>query len=352
MSKRKIKTSFYKKVLYLLLTIALISIFAIGFDFYKKMFLPNVNFNQNEKNYVYVPTGITYPQFLNLLVAEHKIFNSATFDWMAQRLDLTENLHPGRYAITPYMDNLSLVKLLRSGKQTAVNFTFVKFRKKNDLVSFTSKNLEADSLQLNSLLNNSSYLDSIGFTAENAMTLFIPNSYQLYWNTSAREFITHMKSQYDKFWNTQRRSEADSLHLNTIQISILASLIDEETNMNTEKPEIASVYLNRLRSGMKLESDPTVRFAMNDFLVKRIYKKNTEINSPYNTYKNEGLPPGPICTPSITSIDAVLHAAKTNYLFFCASTDKPGYHVFASTYSQHEQNAKRYQQWLDAHNIQ
>jgi UPF0755 protein len=179
------------------------------------------------------------------------------------------------------------------------------------------------------------------------MTLFIPNTYEIYWNTNAEEFLQRMKKESDRFWNEDRKAKAQRLRLTKYEVITLASIVEEETNYNPERSRIAGVYLNRIKKGMLLQADPTVKFALRDFTIRRIYNSHLAFVSPYNTYLVKGLPPGPICTPSVKSIDAVLQAEQNEYLYFCASVDSPGTHVFAKTYEQHLLNARRYQKYLN-----
>ena len=244
------------------------------------------------------------------------------------------------------MSNYDLVKLLRSGKQEPVKLVIIKFRLKEDLAGFVSEKLEADSATLITSLNDDVYLRSFDFNQQNAMSLFIPNTYEFYWNTSADQFFKRMKKEYDRFWSEQRREKAASLNLTPVQVISLASIVEEETNYEPEKSRIAGVYLNRIHDNMLLQADPTVKFALKDFSITRILNTHLSFVSPYNTYLNKGLPPGPICTPSVRTIDAVLNAEQNDYLYFCADPERPGTHVFAKTYHDHQLNAKKYQRWL------
>jgi UPF0755 protein len=262
-------------------------------------------------------------------------------------MNLQNNIHAGKYRIENRMSNYALAKVLRSGKQEPVKLVINKFRLKEDLVSFVSHKLETDSLTLITALNDSIYLRRFNLRKDEALALFIPNTYEFYWNTSPELFIGRMKREYDLFWNEERRQLAKDEKMKPVQVVILASIVEEETNYNPEKARIAGVYLNRIWAGMNLQADPTVKYSLKNFLLKRIYRIDLAFDSPYNTYRYKGLPPGPICTPSIASIDAVLHAEQHDYFYFCADPDKPGTHVFAKTLKEHQLNAKRYQHWLD-----
>jgi UPF0755 protein len=274
-----------------------------------------------------------------------------TFKWVATQLKLPENVHPGRYKIEQGMSNLQLVRLLHSGKQTPVKLVFNKFRTKEQLASFVASKLELDSLVLLRALNDEVFLNQFGFNPDNSMALFIPNTHEFYWNVSLEKFFTRLYDAYKNFWNESNIAKAKQVGLTPVETIILASIIEEETNDNDEKPIIASVYLNRLRRNELLQADPTVKFALRRFEIRRVLKVHTETRSPYNTYLNKGLPPGPICTPSVSSIKAVLNSASTNYLFFCADPENPGKHVFATNYVQHLKNASRFQKSLNQRNI-
>lgn len=340
-----------KKILIAFIAMAAIGGASLAYDLYQRLYSPNVIVGAHEKNFLYIPTGTTFQQLVNLVADRKIVSNSESFRWVAQRMELPQHLHPGRYELTDRMSNYDLVKLLRSGKQTPVKLVLNKFRTKDDLSSFISTKLEIDSTVLFELLNNEKYLDSLHFNTEDVMTLIVPNTYECYWTISARGFMERMEKEYNKFWTPQRKQKAEALHLTPVQVSILASIVEEETNHNDEKPYIASVYLNRLKKNMPLQADPTVKYSVNNFALRRILNVHTKNESPYNTYKHAGLPPGPICTPSITSINAVLNPASTDYLYFCASVDKPGYHVFAATYRNHQKNAELYRKYLNRQNI-
>ncbi len=347
----KSKRAKTKKILIVFIAMSAIGGASLAYDLYQRVYSPNVTVGVNEKNFLYIPTGTTFQQLVNLLADRKLVSNSESFRWVAQRMELPKHLHPGRYELTDRMSNFDLVKLLRSGKQTPVKLVMNKFRTKDDLSSFISTKLEIDSTSFFELLSNDKYLDSLHFSTEDVMALFIPNTYECYWTITERGFMERMEKEYNKFWTPQRKRKAETLRLNPVQVSILASIVEEETNHNDEKPYIASVYLNRLKKDMPLQADPTVKFSVNNFFLRRILKVHTQNDSPYNTYKHTGLPPGPICTPSVASIDAVLNPASTDYLYFCASVDKPGYHVFAATYRNHQKNAELYRKYLNRQNI-
>ena len=349
--KRKIVFGIsWMRILVAFIAVIILSVFLIAWNLYEKLYAPNVRYT-DEQQYLYVPTGCTYDELKNILTSRKIVFKIANFDWTAQRMDLPQHIHAGRYKLDALMNNTVLVKKIGSGEQDPLNLVIGKFRLEEDFASFLSKKIEADSASFMNVWDDSSQLSLYQVNRENVMALFIPNTYQFFWNTNADQFMQRMKSEYDVFWNESRKEKAVQLNLTPQQVMTLASIVEEETNDNAEKPRIAGVYLNRLRRNMLLQADPTVKFALKNFSLRRIFLKDTRTPSPYNTYKNEGLPPGPICIPSISTIDSVLHAERNDYLYFCADPDHPGTHVFAKTLQQQLIHAKKYQQWLDQQGI-
>ncbi|MBA3648262.1 MAG: endolytic transglycosylase MltG [Chitinophagales bacterium] len=331
-------------------SVILLFLLIIGFSFYKKIYAPNVSFS-NDKKYLFIPSGSRYDDLIRILTTKKIVRCVENFKWVSAQMNLDNNVHPGRYKLQPYMSNYDLVLLLRSGKQEPVKLVINKFRTKQDLASFVSHQLETDSATLIYALKDEVYLRKFGLKPETAMALFIPNTYEFFWNVNAEQFMDRMKKENDHFWNAARKEEAVKIGLNPVQVIILASIVEEESNYNPEKGIIAGVYINRLRKDMILQADPTVKFAVGNFSLKRVLNMHTRFESPYNTYLHKGLPPGPICTPSVASIDAVLHSVASDYLYFCANPDKPGTHVFSKTYAEQELNAMRYQRWLNQRGI-
>lgn len=304
-----------------------------------------------DKKYFYIPTGSRYEDVLKGLSEQEIVSSPSTFNIVARQLGYPERVKAGRYEIKKGMGNLEIVRILRSGRQTPVRLVVNKLRLKEDFVRLVSSNLEADSTTMLAILNDAVYLRQFGLDTTTVMCAVVPNTYEFYWNTSAGKVFEKIESAYENFWNETRRQKAQALNLTPVQVTVLASIVEEETNRNDEKPVIASVYLNRLRTGMRLGADPTVKFALRNFALRRIYNVHTEYDSPYNTYRYYGLPPGPICTPSSKSIDAVLTPADTDYLFFAARPDGSGYHSFAVTFKEHLDNARAYQKGLNARGI-
>lgn len=305
-----------------------------------------------DKKFFYVRTGSTYKDVVKGLQEQGIVRNIKSFEWLARKVDYPSHVRAGKYEIKAGMSSFAIVRLLRAGRQTPVKLVINKLRTKQDFIRLVSNNLEADSISLQTLLSDPIYLRQFGLDTNTALCAVIPDTYQFYWNTSAEKTFERLVRERKKFWNEQRRRKAAQLGLTPNEVMILASIIEEETNKNDEKSLIASVYLNRLKKGMKLSADPTVKFALQDFGLKRIHEKQILFPSPYNTYLNKGLPPGPICTPTIKTIDAVLNVKQTDYLYFCAKDDFSGYHVFAATYAEHLKNARKYQLALDQMGIQ
>ena len=304
----------------------------------------------NEKNtFVYVKTGSDFNALLTAIAPILK--NKSAFENVATKMNLTANVKPGRYEVTPNMSNFSLVKMLRNGNQKPVRLVLNKYRMKKDVIHKICTELEADSIALLQLLNNNTYLAQWDLDSNTAIAAFTPNTYEFYWNSDAKKVFEKLVKAYTKIWTNDNKAKAQQLNLSPSQVMTLASIVDEETNANDEKGKIASVYLNRLKQGMKLQADPTSKYAYGDFTIKRVLNKHIQFPSPYNTYYVQGLPPGPICTPKQESIAAVLNAPSTSYLYFCAKEDFSGRHNFATNGAEHLANAKKFQDAMNARGI-
>ena len=307
------------------------------YQFYGYIFKPNV-----QKDFVlYVKNGTAFKTVYETLDSNQVLGNMKAFSWVAKRKKCKDYIKPGRYHLLKGMNTNEAVNILRAGLQDPVMVIFNNIRTKEELASQISKYLVADSLSLLELFNPET-VSYYGFTPETFPAMFIPNTYEFYWTTSAREFADRMKQEYDRFWNSERMKKAGDLGMTPDQVATLASIVQEETNKTSEKAKVAGVYINRLRKGMLLQADPTVKFAVGDVTLRRILNRHLETISPYNTYLVPGLPPGPITFPEISSLDAVLNYEKHNYLYFCAREDFSGYHNFARTNAEHERNADRY----------
>ncbi|MCK5820639.1 MAG: endolytic transglycosylase MltG, partial [Bacteroidales bacterium] len=268
-----------------------------------------------------------------------------------QKKNLTAHIHPGRYSVFRGMSNDSLVNLLRSGQQTELLLTFKSSRSFESLSQVISRQLECDSTSLSTNLNDLKLIDSLGFSQETWMGMFLPNSYRFYWNTDARGFILRMKREYLTFWNSDREKRLVELGLNKNELMTLASIIQDETARVKDMPKIAGVYMNRLNRGMKLQSCPTVIFAWGEPRLRRLLNKHLKISSPYNTYRHKGLPPGPIRISSMQAIEACINYEHHDFLYFSAKEDFSGGTVFAKSYAQHLRNARKYQKALNKRNI-
>jgi UPF0755 protein len=304
--------------------------------------------HNSQKKFLYIRTGSNYQDVKDSLQTNKMITGTFWFDKIAGYVDYPQNVKAGKYKIADGMSLYHLMKMLRSGKQTNVNLVITKLRTKEDLAKRIAANFEVDSATVIHFLNNEDTLQRFDVDTNTVMTDVIPNTYTYTWNTSIEKIFKKLYDESKKFWDPERVQKAERLQLTPTQVYTLASIVEEETNKQDDKGKIASVYINRLRKGMKLAADPTVKFAMKDFELKRIYHKHLEFISPYNTYLNAGLPPGPICTPSIKTLNAVLNAPETDYLFFVARSDFSGYSDFASDYRQHQVFARAYQQALDS----
>lgn len=291
---------------------------------------------------LYIPTNSDYQYVKNEISSLNVLKSKRAFNWLAKRLHYDENVHPGRYVLVDGMTNQQLINMLRMGYQTPVKVVFNNMRNVEQLAGRISEQIEADSLSIINEINSKDDVDA---------TTFIPNTYEFYWNTGAEDFVAKMVAEHNRFWNENRLHKADVLKLTPRQISILASIIDKETVKTSEMPRIAGVYINRLLKRWPLQADPTLVFALGDYNIRRVLDIHKNIDSPYNTYKYAGLPPGPICIPSIAAIDAVLNAEKHNYFYFCAKDDLSGYHVFARNITEHNKNAEKYRRALNKNKI-
>lgn len=341
-----------KLLLILIITFSVLGI-SMTFYFYQVFFSPNVMVaNETDQPIAFrIPSNADYKYVSNQLY-EKKIINDAvSFAFVSKILDYQELVKPGLYSIRPGMTNLQLVRLLRSGDQTPVRITFNNVRTKQDLADKITTNLEIEPEQFLSLLQDSVYIRKFEFEEESIMGMFIPNTYEVWWNSSPEALFDRMYREYQNFWTDIRKQKASNLGLSQKEVSTLASIVQAESQKNDERDRIAGVYLNRIRLKMPLQADPTLVFAVGDFSIKRVLNIHKEIDSPYNTYKYAGLPPGPINLPDISALDAVLNAEDHNYLYFCAKEDFSGYHVFATNLAQHNANARRYQAALNRSKI-
>jgi UPF0755 protein len=304
-----------------------------------------------ESKYFYIKTGTVYSDVRQSLIDQNIISSTYFFDLVSKQLKYPRLVKAGRYQIKNGSSIFSLLRMLRAGNQAPVNLVINKLRLKEDLAQKIAANFECDSASVLEVLTDAETLKKFNVNNNTLMTIVIPNTYSMLWNASAKKIIDKLYSEKEKFWNTERLNKAKALNLTPEQVYSMASIVEEETNKEQDKGLIASVYMNRIAAGMKLQADPTVKFAMKNFGLKRILLKHLAFDSPFNTYINAGLPPGPICTPSTKTIDAVLNAPQTNYIYFVAKPDWSGLSNFCQSYTEHMVNAKNYQHFLDSVNI-
>ncbi len=349
MAKKKAKSgSTFRKFIAALVVILIIALGLTGLNYYLKYFGPNVT---DKQEYLYIHTGEGFNAVFDTIKEKGIVKDSTTFYWAAQNMNYVNRVKPGRYRLHEGMSNRKLINMLLSGAQEPVTVAFHNLRLKEQFVGFISKKIEADSLSIIRLLDSAGYVRQFGFTTDNVYTMFLPNSYQMYWNTSPDKFFRKMYANYEKFWTEDRKQKATAINLTPVEVSILASIVDAEALHDEEMPTIAGLYLNRLKKGMKLEADPTVIFAENDFTIKRVLSRYLSINSPYNTYLHTGLPPGPIMMPSVAAVNDVLNYKPSDYIYMCAKEDFSGNHNFATNMADHLINAHKFQQALNERNI-
>ena len=321
-----------------------------GYATWRVLYRPNVTVFAEGPAYLYIRTGTSFAAVLDSLKRHQLLQDPVTFQWTAEHHDYPTHIKPGRYRLDPRMGNVDLLHMLLAGNQDTVRFELKPFHYLDRLPRQVSRQLETDSFKLELLLG-----DNAGLQARYQLdtctirTLFIPGQYRLLWNTSAPIFLDTVAARYRRFWTKERQARADSLKMSRTQVSVLASIVQRETAQPTDKPLIAAVYLNRLRNGQPLQADPTLLWPLHGLGTrKRVLNVDKKVDSPYNTYRHKGLPPGPITTPLPGSLLAVLKPAHNKNLFFCARPDGSGFSNFAETYKQHKQNARRYQQHLDS----
>jgi UPF0755 protein len=333
-----------KKLLFILLLLI-----AIGAGVAAWMFLaPGTGFAEKKRALYIRSSAATKGAILDSIKQNGLVSNTGTFEWLANRMDLWKSIKPGKYEIEKGTSLLNIVRKLRNGQQTPVNLVITKLRTKEDLARLVGRRFECDSAEVIGFLNNPDSLKEFDTDTTLAMTAVLPDTYTFFWTTTPERIYTKLHEEMKKFWNDSRLQKAEALGLTSSKAYILASIVEEETNYMAEKDTMASVYLNRVAKGMPLQADPTIKFGLRDFGLKRIYEKHWRVPTPYNTYLNRGLPPGPICTPSKKTIDAVLSAPQTDYLYFVANKAFNGTHVFTTNYADHLRYARAYQKALDS----
>lgn len=337
---------------YLMVAVVAFSTLLSSFAFYAYQVVYAANLNvEKEDSFFYIPTGSDFKDVQKLMKNQRITGNLVAFSFLSKLMDYDKAVKPGRYLIKKDMNNLEAIRMLRAGEQTPTRISFTAAKKVNDLAKPIAVNIELTESQVNDFLTDSSRMIQFGFIPETYISMFIPNTYEVYWTIDGNTLMNRLKKEYDEFWNADRRAKADSIDMTLAEISTLASIVQAETAQSDEKPRVAGVYMNRLSQGIALQADPTLIFAADDFSIRRVLNTHKEIDSPYNTYKYAGLPPGPIRMPNVTSLDAVLNYEDHSYIYFCAKEDFSGYHNFAVSYSDHRKNARKYQKALNAKKI-
>lgn len=315
---------------------------SFGYYAYQIVYTPNVLVGKEPRPIV-IPRGASFKDVQAILHKGDYTQDLISFSFVAKLMDYDEHVKPGRYVLQPNLNNIEAIRFLRAGIQEPVKVTFNNVRLIKDLSEKITRNLNMKPEEFEAALIKFAMNNRDGFNKDNVLTMFIPNTYEVYFNVSPDELITRMHSEYEKFWNEQRRQKAEAVGLTPVEVSILASIVQAESVREDEAPIIAGLYINRLKKDIPLQADPTLVFAVGDFTLKRVLNEHKEVDSPYNTYRNRGLPPGPVNMPEIFAIDAVLNHTKSNYLYMCAKEDFSGRHNFTHSYRQHTNNAMRYQ---------
>lgn len=339
-----------KKFVLLIIALLMIVGLVLAYTFYGKIYKPNTIANGT----LFIPSNSSIENVEE--IARPYLKRVKPFIWVSKLKKYDKNIKPGKYSITRDMSNNDLVNLLRSGQQTPVKLSFNNQDSFEKLAGRVSVQLETDSIALLEAFSDRQFLKNSGFSESTALGMYIPNTYEFFWNTSAEEFRNRMLAEYRRFWNNQRTELANAKGLTQNEVITLASIVQKETAKVGERKRVAGLYLNRLNDGWPLQADPTIIFALKkkfgqEMIIRRVLTKDLEIDSPYNTYKKKGLPPGPIAMPDISSIDAVLNAEEHRYYYMCASTDSSGLHEFAETLREHNRNARRYQKWASEQGI-
>ncbi len=348
MARRKKKNKNSGKYIALLLVVILSLGGYFGYFYYNKWLAPNVK----ETGKLFIPTNASYAQVLDSIRPMLK--DPESFDWLARQKKYNSRIKPGRYSIRKGESNNELVNRLRMGEQDEIAIRIGNYSSIYELAGKVGAFLETDSAGLVAAIATADF--TRGYDTANMLVFFFPETYNFHWNTSGAAFVKRMKSQYDKYWTEERQQQARDRNMTPMQVTTLASIVQLESAMSDEQPRVAGLYLNRLKVGMKLDADPTVIFAMKKAegfkrKIYRVYYKNLAIESPYNTYRYKGLPPGPICMPNVSALEAVLHPAEHKFIYFVADATRPGYHVYAATLAEQEVNANKYREWQNAHNV-
>lgn len=340
----------FKKIIILLV---LGAIAFAGYWAYENIFKSNVHLNGKKFTYIYIKSNATFEDVLDELYSENIIDDHASFEWMAKSMHLQDHINSGKYRIDAKMSNRSIVKMIVNGKQEKVKLFFnSQIRTKEQFIDYVSEKLEIERSELEDYCSNENILaDQYGLNSENFMALIVPETYEVNWTTHINDLFILLEKSYNNVWTKAKKEKAKALGYSVPELVTIASIVQSESGIKTEQQKIAGVYINRLKQDMRLQADPTVVFANGNFEVQRVLSADKEIDSPYNTYKYKGLPPGPICLVNPTTIDAVLNYTKHNYTYFCAKPDFSGYSSFTNDYAIHQKNAKAYQEALNKKGI-
>ncbi len=339
----------YVRLSILVVFLGLMILVVVVFQKYQNIFTANVELD-GDYEFFYVPTGSTFDEVMDAMEEQRILIDKKSFSWVAEKKEYPTSVKSGRYRITNGMSNNELVNMLRAGNQEPVMVVFNNVRTLAQMAGRVAQYIEPDSIELLVHLSDSQLPSKYGFTQQTFPVMFIPETYEFFWSSSPMDFSNRMAREYEKFWEN-RDKKLRKLEMTREEVSTLASIVDEETLHDDENKKVAGLYMNRLETGMPLQADPTLKFALEDFSRKRILNKDKEIDSPYNTYTNKGLPPGPITIPSVSAIDGVLDYENHNFIFMCAKSDFSGYHSFARTLKQHNRNAADYQRALNKQGI-
>jgi len=335
-----------------MIVMVVFSVLLTTFTFYFYQMFKGANILLDKPDLVItIEKGETFSELRARLYDAEVVQEAVSFSFVAKVLDYQEAVKPGVYLLKSGMSNLDAVRMLRAGAQVPVNVTFNNVRLKNELAEKITANTGIKPSDFEALLSDEAFLEQYNLNADNSMTVFLPNTYEVYWTITAEELFDKMYKAHQSFWTAERKQKAEALNLNPVQVSILASIVQAETIMTDERAKVAGLYLNRLGKDMYLQADPTVKYALGDFAIQRILTKDTRVKSPYNTYINRGLPPGPINLPSLASINSVLNYEKHDYLYMCAREDFSGYHSFAKTLTEHNRNASKLHRALNQRRI-
>ena len=344
---------YIKRILIIIALLGIVGLAGFSWYIYNVIFTPNTAFSEATVD-IYIPTGATYPEVKERL--EPYLEDEEEFDIVAQKKGYINNIKAGRFILRQGMNNNEIINTLRSTNEP-VWVTFNNQERLEDLAGRIASQIEADSASLLEKMKDQEFLAEYGFEERNALSMYIPNKYQFFWDTSAEEFRERMKTEYDRFWTEERLARAEEIGLTPHQVMVVASIVQKETAKVDERAKVAGVYMNRIQDGWKLEADPTVIYALKDkfqnfdTIIKRVLYADLTIDSPYNTYKYKELPPGPIAMPDISSIDAVLNYEDHDFFYFVANVENFGYHKFAKTLSQHNANKREYVRWINEQKI-